>query len=935
MKGLARIVAVARAVPEYILRQVGRKPGIGNASRPIRARRYMTENPLIVFISSPQHGDALDARALSETTFASTPYAKAWLFELALPASVVPREIYLEKVRTCDVFVWLCSDLTKAVEEEVITALDHKRRVLAFVRDEPQLSEAARNLLDRVRDQASSTTLPFDHDFPAVLRDALWSELVRCYRNNPGNERSAALADLFRIGRNRSVRRYESLGVRRGPAAELVDDFDPVTDLQPFMPTVEAPAVLIVGEMGVGKSLLLDRAHRHDLSAAQERPQAPLPVFAHASEVESSLEAHVRLRCADLGEPQVHGVALKLDGLDDAPARSLALLSEAIALLRSWEGSTLMAATRPTNLSDPDLHVVTVAPLVEADAISLVNRVAGGQVAVSTYSWPRSIAEAALRPLFAIRLGLALRPRAPWDRPPSRGELLAGVVRDALRHSEQPSEQRRLLGRLALAQLASTRGAVAGRDIGSFREVESLVATGLVETGAEMRAVRFSLRIIAEWFMADALSRGEQDLASLLTRAPIEVWRDAIEMALADADAVITRDLANALIERLPGDALRMFEDSRASWGVSAELEGSAAEIGGRLVASMKVWVRGLGRLGELLAPSREDGGLTLAVRQLAPGLLETSWYRGADELPPVVVRTDAIRPAQDWPRVATFGTEAEPFWAIRTTGRELQEDLERVLSNHALDCAVPAIRAERAWAAARLLSNERTVFEGPLPVADLRRRLIDAGNPALLRYGSALIDARYLDEALNECDHRGATALNPPWPSADVQHPARSGDTSGFFSDDQLLARTQGVYTAAIAAYVELVGEWFPSMSERMPLWKVLPARLVGILTPRTQAPWGNAATITYWYEPLPSGSRTSLDLRIGPPLGESEERDARIRETYARERPDLQSWNLYTASLLEVWGALPASNLAFKWLAGELRQLGWSSHVPELRIP
>ena len=92
-------------------------------------------------------------------------------------------------------------------------------------------------------------------------------------------------------------------------------------------------------------------------------------------------------------------------------------------------------------------------------------------------------------------------------------------------------------------------------------------------------------------------------------------------------------------------------------------------------------------------------------------------------------------------------------------------------------------------------------------------------------RHGWRLSQGRAFVEDLRRLD---ITQIESPWPAAD----SRGSWISNWWSTDQLLARLHLTTKTALDAYKQLVEQVVPHLSTELPIYQLLPARVVGEIT-------------------------------------------------------------------------------------------------------
>ena len=174
-----------------------------------------------------------------------------------------------------------------------------------------------------------------------------------------------------------------------------------------------------------------------------------------------------------------------------------------------------------------------------------------------------------------------------------------------------------------------------------------------------------------------------------------------------------------------------------------------------------------------------------------------------------------------------------------------------------------------------------------------------------------------------------GHQSLQDPWPTADLPRWS-SPWKSSLYSDERLLDRTAAVYSAALKIYQGMVEHWFLPFSGRLRMYRLMPVRLEGLLTKREIG--GEEWRGLDWRPViLPADQDSHVDFGLGGPsekLPGVERHFEEQREAFVRLRngdPDDGVLFHMGSSALDFSSARPATELAHKWLTGELRDLGW----------
>lgn len=329
---------------------------------------------------------------------------------------------------------------------------------------------------------------------------------------------------------------------------------------------------VLVGEVGAGKSLTLDRLFQRCIVRLREDPDTPLPAFVEAWEVGGRLEDEVVRKTSTLDNPRRRGAAIFVDGVEEAGRGQAArLLRESRILANTWPNTTVMIAGRPIWELDRANEKIEVPALTSEETKALIERVSGQELRVAvTYGWPSSVKEAVKRPLFAILVGVNLRDRK-FGNPRSTGELLSGLVDKALEGADEEVELEQLR-HLAVASVDQGGGPVRAADVATTAEVRRLRGTGLVFERSG--AVGFSLQILNEWFAAQALETGLVDTRNLASDpARLERWRYPLMIAVGTFGFQRVKNMIDPIVIRAaPAFASQVVQEGLVGRGLSEDV---------------------------------------------------------------------------------------------------------------------------------------------------------------------------------------------------------------------------------------------------------------------------------------------------------------------------------------------------------------------------
>jgi len=317
---------------------------------------------------------------------------------------------------------------------------------------------------------------------------------------------------------------------------------------------LEKPVAVVTGEVGAGKSLLLDRLLQRATVKLREDPSAPLPAYLEAWEVAGRLRDAVVEKTAALGDARTRGAVVFLDGVDEVGrSRASRLVREARILVGTLPNTTVLVAGRPLPGLAHDHEQVEVPELTPEETLALIEGLTGRELHVAeTHRWPESIAEAVRRPLFATLMAVDMRSR-DFSNPRSIGELLAGLVDRALEGSGEELELEQLR-HLAVASTTASGGPVRAADVATTSETRRLLETGLIfERDGR---IGFSLHILNEWFAAQALQTGLADTSEIVANpGSLERWRYPLAIAVGTFGYARVKEIIGPVAAAAPGFA--------------------------------------------------------------------------------------------------------------------------------------------------------------------------------------------------------------------------------------------------------------------------------------------------------------------------------------------------------------------------------------------
>ena len=190
------------------------------------------------------------------------------------------------------------------------------------------------------------------------------------------------LETLYQDSRDWCIQRFWFAVSDIDEATNLADD-PSIGVLPDELSLVSGEVVLLVGELGIGKTLLAQRLFQRVIKQAQENEVAPIPIYLESGEWKraSSLKQAVESAASGLGDPAIQGAIVILDGLDEVDSvLANQILGKACLLATNWRNTTVVISSRPTRITDDvrdssQIRQLQVQPLSELKAHLLIERV--------------------------------------------------------------------------------------------------------------------------------------------------------------------------------------------------------------------------------------------------------------------------------------------------------------------------------------------------------------------------------------------------------------------------------------------------------------------------------------------------------------------------------------------------------------------------------
>ena len=585
-------------------------------------------------------------------------------------------------------------------------------------------------------------------------------------------------------------------------------------------------------------------------------------------------------------------------------------------------------------------------PLGDEESLTLLEKVLGRSLDPrEMHGWPRSIRDARRVPLFAVMIGSLLRynPDLTFASP---GQIIGQVANLLLKEVEDNSEELdRLLQQLAV-QSTNSGTRVQGNSITAVRAKQALLRNSRLVAG-DSNALDFALPIFREWYAGRALIEGTVSVESFQSIS--DRWIPSLSVVLSSEIHEIGDSLLAHLISSDPGLAGFLLKDNTPDqtqfYGKIPPQE-TAEAAGAGLREAMAHWKKGLGDLYNEIGPVDAEGEVPTLGVAMREWYLNTSWYAGRAKLPPIVKLVDYLgdrRPNADWRTIRSWEISREltgpSWWGYFETQNQLSDSLEKVLRNYSLAMDSLDFRRELAWNFA-LDALRRGEFGQQILEADEVASFFSSLGPNTVfrsfrgrDYGPK--DLEIMGEHLSALTEQETNEIQSPWPTADRS--IVSGSIWNRYSDERLLERTEAIFSGALRIYGSIVKRWFPQFSNRLHLYRILPVRLEGWLTPSALKTSHEKRWPLYWHFriltereqnevciTLQHGDETTVD----PNFFGNDEIYEDEKLAFDIHRPGLPGEFSHTMSatgLSELLHPYPATELAHSWLREDLKKWGW----------
>lgn len=843
-------------------------------------------------------------------------FVDVWRFEHQPASSQDPEQIYLEGIRRSDVIIFIaCSEASEATATEIVAANQQHKDILCFVLPSNNRAPLVMELISRIRDVATTIDASSDlGEFEVQVSEAVRAWILRRIDFRPSPARSTKLETLRQESHGRITLKLAAAQLDETLAEAIASDIGRVAS-DNLAPTTLHPMTIILGPVGAGKSITLERIHQLSIEAAQEYVLAPVPVYLKAPDVRTPLRGQIEEACAEFGNLFLTGAAIVIDGLDElSETRASEIYEQAALLSKTSKHSRIVLSSRH---EPPDYLMplaVQLKPMTDGELGALVSRIRGRDVEMwrVLHDLPPSVHEAVHRPLFAI--ALAQRNQENDFNTGSVSDLVEYLIERGLARSERANVASDELQSLAASVLDSVDGTVENSAVPIDKQ-EALLVTRLVHE--RNGRFGFPLRIVAEYAASHFLEKNSVEHAVAKADAPamVDRWRDALGLYLSRLEDMSALAFVNLLAETDPSLAL----DFARGDGRTRPQPWTGEELGEALRAAMK----GFGTSVPRLVPQTAAGVMpnTLAAVD-GRGWAYTGWRDRAGDPKIVTVPPNSIFD-HEWELQYAGVIDQARFFANLRAQDDVRSQIDSLLAARTCLVEFAPLTRERIWANALAIVGRGEFRHDPIPLSEIEAALVARPEDVIHIYRSGqqgIIDAKELHAEVRVMRNAASEYMEPPFVTHD--QPTSGWVWSGY-SPDALLRRRATILKAAMDLYCLLVDTWFGELAKRLRRRLLMPA----IIHERVRyIAEGEPVGSRYW-EPLREDAANAADIQFGEAYDfrmlatELEPKIAALRSRYLG-----RIWAGMTDGIIRMWGIRPIRDTAYRWLSEDLSSIGWS---------
>ncbi|WP_318720124.1 NB-ARC domain-containing protein [Roseofilum sp. SBFL] len=365
------------------------------------------------------------------------------------------------------------------------------------------------------------------------------------------------------------------------------------------------------------------------------------------------------------------------------------------------------------------------------------------------------------------------------------------------------------------------------------------------------------------------------------------------------------------IVKTNPFYAFNVLNNSMSYWSFEIyNFEPDAMRIENLFRVAMESCSVGIGCLSKLVMRLNEDGNL--------PGIDVEFFDTKIDE---TNLRKCLITFNFDNPDIVDrLGLYYQPqvSWVWQKNFQIITKKLSTLVIERRIPVSESYLSFEAAWHGALYVTGIRSPNFQPIRIDEIESRL----DKLEISKASKMIQfcISQLEDQLNKSRSQDETYLTLP-------STFRSFCETDIVSPEIVLEYVEDVYQKAIDSYQQLLDTWFSYLVAELQLASILPAKIVGVVTPPKHK--RGSVSISWCWVSLPKGSKNSVDFELGDQrLLREDYRLPHLSKKIVQDRLHLRDCSEpihpYIHMREDSLGWYPVTKMVYRWLWHDLERIG-----------
>lgn len=723
--------------------------------------------------------------------------------------------------------------------------------------------------------------------------------------------------------RARCLSKLKTIGIENDIANHIIEADINSDKFNYILDAADGGKSYLVGGFGTGKShsvlILAQKMIRNYLDGQLQY----IPLFISANEL---YRKHGTIQEWVAGVAAGGNYFIFVDGLDEVEYTQAESLANEVSYLRElWVGSRLVITSRPMSFLDNDS--IPVALLTKAERLALFCLVSGEKIEDGERALghlEQRFDKTLFTPFFCIIYAIYRGEPKAWAK--NDIDLITAFINKSLatlRHRNFKAYMG--LERIAMVSVSLGLQHIHQTEVANT-DVNELMQTGFIDVSCD-EYIEFPLPIVAQWLAADAIRHGEISINKILENHQMLInWRYSLSILFGLVNFEESLRYITLIVRKNPAIASIIIKEG-IRFGQLDTLP-PIEECGKRLYNCMQIWADSLDQLSKYIAPIDSNGKVITLGIDVIGGDIATSWSNDGSGEADVI-----FLPGQDlvdWGGEMTVrGTPAQATWPWIITFEYLVDKMEKVIKRRELFLPDSVMQAEYIWDITGKLANRGSLDEREIELSSILKYNQHMQN--IFIFGG---EEMQLDTYFNLVDDlicRGEKTILPPYPVSD--RPNTSGWVWGAFSQARMLEKVRYVYANALLEYKQLVETIFSTLKDQMPMYRLLPGKLVGTLRYDDMSAGMNGGPALEWYiVALPSGEESFVSIEL-----QQEKQDVnflgdkllwdRVQKTNRKNRPEYpgEVFSAFHSGRMDIFITKPVTHLVYEWVKDDLKKIGW----------